>query len=211
MTPKMALEKPAPETVFVVDDDASVVRGLSRLLRANGFEVESFASAAAFLSSDARDCVGCLLIDLRMPGMNGLELQAALRESNCTLPVIFISGNTDVPATVQAIRSGALDFLTKPFQEEQLLAAIRSALDRCRDARTRRLAALADQDRFASLTPREKEVCLLVGSGLLNKQIAWQLGTAEKTIKVHRARVMEKLAVVSVAELVRLVDRLGAR
>lgn len=210
MTARIIPEMTALEKVFIVDDDPSVVRGLSRLLCANGFEVEAFASAADFLMNRFRDSVGCLLVDLRMPGMNGLELQAALRESDCDLPVIFISGNADVPATVQAIRGGALDFLTKPFQEDQLLAAIQGALDHCREVRAGRIASQGDEARFASLTPREKEVCILVGTGMLNKQIAWQLGTTEKTVKVHRARVMEKLEVSSVAELVRLIDRLGA-
>jgi FixJ family two-component response regulator len=197
----------AQPTIFVVDDDASVLRGLARLIRSAGYAVATFDSAAQFLSCGDAEGPGCVLIDLRMPGMNGLELQEAVRRSGCALPIIFISGETDVPATVQAMKAGALDFLTKPFDEQQLLHAIAAALDHDSAWRADRADRQCASARFASLTPREQEVCLLVTRGLLNKQIAYQLGNTEKTVKVHRARVMEKMGVTSVAELVRLVDR----
>lgn len=197
----------AQPTIFVVDDDASVLRGLARLIRSAGYAVETFDSAAQFLLCGTGDVPGCVLIDLRMPGMSGLELQERVRTSGCPLPIIFISGETDVSATVQAMKAGALDFLMKPFDEQQLLQAIEAALDRDSVWRAERTARQCACTRFASLTPREQEVCLLVTRGLLNKQIAYQLGNTEKTVKVHRARVMEKMGVTSVAELVRLVDR----
>lgn len=195
--------------VFVVDDDLSVLRGLARLIRSAGYDVETFAGPAAFLQQSAQDVAGCILLDLNMPGMNGLELQEAILQAGHPQPVIFISGEGDVPATVRAMKAGAMDFLTKPFLPDQVLDAIRDALARDADLRVRRNDIQAAEGRFAELTPREREVAAMVARGMLNKQIAWQLGTSEKTIKVHRARVMDKLAVESVAELVRLVDRLA--
>lgn len=203
----MNAERP---TIFVVDDDPSVRRGLARLIRASDLQVEAFDSAAGFLEGAPADAPGCVLIDLRMPGMDGLSLQEAIRRAGHSMPVIFISGNTDVPATVQAMKGGALDFLTKPFDERQLLAAIEAALQRDAASRVERASREEARVRFRSLTQREQEVCLLVARGLLNKQIAHELGNTEKTVKVHRARVMDKLGVDSVAELVRLVDRAGA-
>ncbi|MEI9974727.1 MAG: response regulator [Ignavibacteriota bacterium] len=169
----------------------------------------TFAGPAAFLQQSAQDVAGCILLDLNMPGMNGLELQEAILQAGHPQPVIFISGEGDVPATVRAMKAGAMDFLTKPFLPDQVLDAIRDALARDADLRVRRNDIQAAEGRFAELTPREREVAAMVARGMLNKQIAWQLGTSEKTIKVHRARVMDKLAVESVAELVRLVDRLA--
>jgi len=199
---------PSP-TVFVVDDDASVLRGLSRLIRSAGFAVEIFAKADEFLKHPPNGGPGCVLIDLRMPGMNGLELQHAIAAAGHPIPVIFISGDGDIPATVQAMKAGAVDFLTKPFDEEQLLDAIRRALAHDAEGRAQRRQLEQWQARYNELTPREREVCHLVARGLLNKQIAFELGATEKTIKVHRARVMDKLEVQSVADLVRIVDRLG--
>jgi len=199
---------PSP-TVFVVDDDASVLRGLSRLIRSAGFAVEIFAKADEFLKHPPNGGPGCVLIDLRMPGMNGLELQHAIAAAGHLIPVIFISGDGDIPATVQAMKAGAVDFLTKPFDEEQLLDAIRRALAHDAEGRAQRRQLEQWQARYNELTPREREVCHLVARGLLNKQIAFELGATEKTIKVHRARVMDKLEVQSVADLVRIVDRLG--
>jgi len=202
----MSEERP---TVFVVDDDLSFRRGLGRLVRSAGFTVETFAAASEFLQRPATAAPGCVLIDLRMPGMNGLELQEAIAAAGHTMPVIFMTGAGDVPSTVTAMKAGALDFLTKPFDEERLLDAIRRALERDAQQRAQREERKKGQARYNELTPREREVCGLVARGMLNKQIAFHLGTTEKTIKVHRSRVMEKLEVRSVADLVRLVDRLS--
>ncbi|MGK3963414.1 response regulator transcription factor [Sorangium sp. So ce118] len=195
-------------TVFVVDDDPSVLRALERLLRAAGHAVEAYASPGAFLERAPSERPGCAVIDLRMPGLDGIELQEQLSRRGCPLPIVFLTGHGDVPSSVRAMKAGATDFLTKPCDDTDLLAAVARAIER--DARAR--AALGEQQalrtRFEALTPREREVCLRVAQGLMNKQIADELGAAEKTIKVHRGRVMEKLGVESVAELVRLVDRL---
>ncbi|MBX9602651.1 MAG: response regulator [Bryobacteraceae bacterium] len=194
--------------VHVVDDDAALRRALSRLLRGHGFSVETYESGADFLSRMPSHGFGCLLIDLRMPGMGGLELQEALNRAGNTLSMIFLSGNADVPHSVKAMKAGALDFLQKPFEEPQLLNAIRNAMERSlltaeeRGLRERNWAA------FQSLTPRERQVCLLVCTGMLNKQIGGELGTREKTIKVQRGSVMKKLGVDSLAELVKLVEDL---
>ncbi|WP_437627223.1 response regulator transcription factor [Sorangium sp. So ce1151] len=195
-------------TVFVVDDDPSVLRALERLLRAAGHAVEAYASPGAFLERAPSERPGCAVVDLRMPGLDGTELQEELSRRGCPLPIVFLTGHGDVPSSVRAMKAGAIDFLTKPCDDTDLLAAVARAIER--DARAR--ATLGEQQalrtRFEALTPREREVCLRVAQGLLNKQIADELGAAEKTIKVHRGRVMEKLGVESVAELVRLVDRL---
>jgi FixJ family two-component response regulator len=199
----------APATIFLVDDDDSVLRGLGRLLRAAGYATKPFASPAEFLAQLPEDTPGCAVLDLRMPGLNGLELQHAMARNDCFLPVIFISGHGDVPASVKAVKAGAVDFLLKPFDEQQLLEAISQALAKDAAVRAARAEAKALRVLHATLTPREREVCALVSQGLPNKRIAEQLGTSEKTIKVHRGRVVQKLGVDSVAELVRLVDRLG--
>ncbi|UQA58739.1 response regulator transcription factor [Polyangium aurulentum] len=194
--------------VFVVDDDPSVLRGLERLLRSAGYKVEAHASPRAFLERAPSEGPGCVVVDLRMPEIGGLDLQEELSRRGFPLPLVFLTGHGDVPSSVRAMKGGAIDFLTKPCDDTDLLAAVERALERDRQARAARAEQESVQARFASLTPREREVCLLVARGLLNKQIAVELGAAEKTIKVHRARVMEKLGVESVAELVRLVDRL---
>jgi FixJ family two-component response regulator len=199
----------APATIFIVDDDESVLRGLGRLLRAAGYATKPFASPAEFLALLPGDTPGCAVLDLRMPGLNGLELQHAMASNDCHLPVIFISGHGDVPASVKAVKAGAVDFLLKPFDEQQLLDVISQALVKDAAARAARAEANALQALHAALTPREREVCALVSKGLPNKRIAQQLGASEKTIKVHRGRVIQKLGVGSVAELVRLVDRLS--
>ncbi|NMO16775.1 response regulator transcription factor [Pyxidicoccus fallax] len=197
-----------PTTIFLVDDDESVLRGLTRLLRAAGHATKPFASPAEFLAQLSGDAPGCAVLDLRMPGLNGLELHQAMASKDCHLPVIFISGHGDVPASVRAMKAGAVDFLLKPFDEQQLLGAISQALLKDAAARAGRAETAALQARHAVLTPREREVCALVAQGLTNKEVAQRLGTTEKTIKVHRARVLQKLDVDSVAELVRFVDRL---
>lgn len=200
----------AAPTVFVVDDDPSVLKALARLIRAAGRNVETFSSPREFLEAVHEDRPGCVVLDLRMPEVSGLDLQALLERAGSVLPVIFLSGHADVPTSVAAMKAGAVDFLTKPCDDAQLLAAIEGALER--DARARAARDERDElaERFAGLTPREQEVCRLVAQGLLNKQAAYELGITERTIKVHRARVMQKLGVGSFADLVRLVERLKA-
>jgi FixJ family two-component response regulator len=197
----------APATVFLVDDDPSVLRALTRLLQVAGHQVQAFRSPAEFLAAHDPAVPGCAVLDLAMPGLNGLDLQQALAASSCLRPVIFVSGRGDVPSSVQAMKAGAVDFLTKPVSEEDLLAAVRRALDRDRLMRQARAELAVIAERLSTLTPREREVLGLVVAGRLNKQIAAELGTVEKTIKVHRSRVMEKMCVRSVADLVRLAER----
>jgi FixJ family two-component response regulator len=197
---------PSPQRIIVVDDDPSVLRGLSRLVRSAGLATETFASAEEFLASGLAGEPGCLIIDLRMPGMNGLDLQRTIAKDGHTMPVIFISGDGSIPDTVEAIKAGAVDFLQKPFHDSQLLAAIFQALHKDEENWKKRSENDLLRERFGLLTPRESEVCQLVAAGLLNKQIGFQLGVSEKTVKIHRARVMDKLNVRSVPELVRFVD-----
>jgi FixJ family two-component response regulator len=199
----------SPATVFLVDDDPAVCRALARLIRTAGHEVESFTSAPDFLARAPHPGPACLVLDLRLPGMTGLELQDLLERAGRAVPIVFISGRADVPASVRAMKAGAVDFLGKPVDEAELLAAVAGALERDRARRAERAEREALDTRFSRLTPREREVCALVARGLLNKQIAGRLGTTEKTIKVHRGRVMAKLEVDSVAELVRLFDRVA--
>lgn len=195
--------------VFVVDDDPAVLKGLSRVLRSTGLGVATFSSPCEFLEQHDPREPGCLVLDLAMPGLNGLELQMALTAKGSAIPIIFLSGHSDIPMSVQAMKGGALDFLTKPVHDEDLLKAVHAALEKDHIRRERRAELDDIQERLATLTPREREVLTHVVSGQLNKQIANDLGTVEKTIKVHRARVMEKMKVNSVAELVRLTERLG--
>jgi FixJ family two-component response regulator len=194
--------------VHVVDDDQSLRTSLLRLLREAGFEACGYGSTGEFLLHPLPDRPGCVLLDLRMPGPSGLELQAALHRQGVPLPVIFLTGHGDVASSVRAMQAGAVDFLTKPVGRDTLFGALQRAL--ARDARERAARAEADElrRRFASLTPREREVFDAVASGKLNKQVADDLGMAERTVKLHRARVMEKLAVGSPAELGRLAERL---
>ncbi len=195
--------------VFVVDDDRSVLRAVTRLLRSEGHTVESFSSPREFLDRPAHDGPGCLVLDLRMPGVSGLEVQEALAAASQVLPIIFISGHGSVPASVRAMKAGAVDFLTKPFDDRQLLGAVENGIRRSVAMWTERSDLQDLQARIAILTPREREVFPLVAGGLPNKQIAGKLGTAEKTIKVHRARVMEKMKAGSLADLVRMAERAG--
>jgi FixJ family two-component response regulator len=195
-------------TVFVVDDDASMRRSLERLLRSFGYAVEGYASAAALLERLPATHLACLVLDLRMPDIDGLDLQRRLAARGDDLPIIFVSGHGDVPSSVRAMKAGALDFLIKPFDETVLRAAVERALDWHAERLASRASLEALRARFETLTPREREVCWEVADGRLNKQVAERLGTSEKTIKVHRARVMDKLGARSVAELVRIVDRL---
>jgi FixJ family two-component response regulator len=198
---------PAP-IVFLVDDDDAVRRALARLIRSAGYQVEAFASARAFLEHQwAAAGPACLVLDVRLPDRSGLELQRELNRASRILPIIFISGHGDIPMTVTAMKAGAADFLPKPIQDVDLLGAIEQAIDRASRAQVLQLELDAIQSRFDHLTPREREVMALVVTGLLNKQVARELGTVEKTIKVHRARVMEKMGVHSLAELVRVAEK----
>lgn len=192
-----------------MDDDAGVLKALSRLLRARGYEVQAFASPQAFLENHDASIPGCAVFDVSMPGLDGLQLQQALTAGGSQRPVIFLTGKGDIPTSVRAMKAGAIDFLTKPVNDDDLVAAIARAEKQ--DAGTRRANAEKDSitARFAILTPREREVMTHVIAGRLNKQIAGDLGTVEKTIKVHRGRVMEKLGVRSVADLVRLAEKAG--
>ena len=198
-----------PPTVFVVDDYAPGRRSISRLLRTAGFVVAAFASAQEFLAQYDPQTLGCLVLDLAMPTLNGLELQRVLAKAGSLLPIIFLTAHGDVPKSVQAMKHGASDFLTKPVNDEDLLAAVRSAIEKHR-ALWREQAELSEiRARLSTLTPREREVLEYVVAGKLNKQIASDLGTVEQTVKVHRAHVMQKMKVHSVAELVRLTERCG--
>lgn len=200
-------------TVFLVDDDQSVRRALTRLIKSAGYLVQAFASAREFLEywQGTTQSAACLVLDVRMPGLTGLDLQRELQAADTLLPIVFITGHGDIPMGVKAMKEGAVDFLPKPVNDKDLLKAIEQALARARDAHAER-ADLDDINRkLDTLTPRERQVMQLVVKGYLNKQIAFELGTVEKTVKVHRARVMEKMKVGSLAELVRLAERAAAK
>jgi FixJ family two-component response regulator len=199
----------ADAMIFVVDDDASMREALQRLLRSVGLQVTTFASAREFLDHRGADVPGCLVLDVRLPGLSGLDLQHELAVVQMDLPIIFITGYGDIPMTVQAMKAGAVEFLTKPFRDQDLLDAIQQALERDRVARAQRTEMAELRARFDALTPRERDVCGLVVTGLPNKQVAAALGTSEITIKRHRAQVMHKMRVTSLAELVRIADQLG--
>jgi FixJ family two-component response regulator len=196
-------------TVFLVDDEEPILKALGRLLGAAGFGVQCFSSAQAFLDGHDHEIPGCAVLDVAMDGLSGLELQQRLVASGCHRPIIFLSGRGDIPMSVQAMRAGAVTFLTKPVDGDELLAAVHLAIEKDRADRELRGELDAINRQIARLTPRECEVLRQVIAGRLNKQIAGDLGTAEKTIKVHRARVMEKMGVRSVAELVRVSQRAG--
>jgi FixJ family two-component response regulator len=195
-------------TVFVVDDDPPMRESLKNLLRSVGLRAELFASAQEFLRSKRPDLPSCLVLDVRLPGLSGLDLQRRTNEAGVEIPIIFITGHGDIPMSVRAMKAGAVEFLTKPFRDQDLLDAIQQALERDRKARDQRAAIEELRSRFASLTPREREVMARVVAGLLNKQIAAEPGTSETTVKIQRHQVMVKMGAGSLPELVRMADRL---
>jgi len=196
-------------TVFVVDDDAAVRRSLERLIRTVGLDVVTFSTAQEFLEHGPLDGPGCLVLDVRMPGLSGLDLQEKLTDAGFSVPVIIMTGHGTIPMSVRAMKAGAVDFLQKPFDEQVLLDAVNQALERDRETRKTEAQRLEALRRMEALTPREREVFEQVVRGLLNKQIAAELGASEKTIKVHRARVMQKMEAGSLADLVRMAERAG--
>jgi FixJ family two-component response regulator len=195
--------------VTVVDDDPSVLKAVSRLLRSAGMTVSTFETPESFLESYDPSYSGCLVLDLTLPGLSGLELQKQLSEKGGAPPIVFLSGTGDIPDTVRAMKLGAVDFLTKPVDETALLSAVHAAMEKENKSRRERLELLEIRTRLEKLTPREREVFEQVVTGKLNKQIASELGTVEKTVKVHRARVMEKMGADSLADLVRTAQKLG--
>jgi RNA polymerase sigma factor (sigma-70 family) len=194
--------------VFVVDDDPSVRSSLKFLMSSVGLQVESFDSADALLQRKLPDSPSCLVLDVRLRGLSGLDFQRELAARNCHMPIIFITGHGDIPMSVRAMKAGAVEFLTKPFRDQDLLDAVRIALEKDRERLERKKEVSDLKERFNSLTPREQKVISMVVSGMLNKQIADQLGTAENTVKVHRSRAMEKMRAQSVAELVKMIGKL---
>jgi RNA polymerase sigma factor (sigma-70 family) len=197
--------------VFVVDDDPAVRSSLKFLISTVGLEVESFDSADTFLHRKPPDAPSCLVLDVRLPGLSGLDFQRELAARNIRIPIVFVTGHGDIPMSVRAMKAGAVEFLTKPFRDQDLLDAIRIALERDRARREEEKEVTELQQRFESLTPRELEVISMVVSGMINKQIAGQLGTAENTVKVQRSRAMEKMHAQSLADLIRMIEKLKGR
>lgn len=196
--------------VFIVDDDLSVRRSTERLIRSAGFKVITFTSAREFLASPRPEGPACLVLDVRMPGLSGMELQRELTQCGIQIPIIFITGHGDIPMSVRAIKAGAVEFLTKPFRGRGLLEAVRAAIERDQSAQKVRSETGELHQRYERLTPREREVMALVVAGQLNKQVAGELSTTERTIKFHRAHIMRKMGVESLADLVRMAEKLGA-
>src|SRR5262245_28855997 len=195
--------------VFVIDDDRSIRESLKDLIQSIGLRVEAFGSAQEFLRVRRDELPSCLVLDVRLKGLSGLDLQKQMAKSNMEIPIIFMTGHGDIPMSVQAIKAGAVEFLTKPFRDQDLLDAVHNALARDRQAREARTNLQGLRDRYESLTPREREVMTFVVTGLLNKQIAAEIGTSEASVKVHRQHLVQKMGAGSLAELVRMADRLG--
>jgi FixJ family two-component response regulator len=195
--------------VFVVDDESDVGVSIKRLLHSVGIEARHFTSAGEFLRAKRPDAPGCIVLDVRLPDLSGLDLQQELAKANVDLPVIFVTGHADIPMTVRAMKAGAVEFLTKPFREQELLEAVQRAISRHRQTRDQRASMRVLQSRYELLTPREREVFPLVASGLLNKQVAAELNASEKTIKVHRGQLMQKMEAHSLSDLIRMAEQLG--
>lgn len=210
MTPRGGAAQATP-VVFVIDDDDSVRTALSSLIRSVGLRVETFASASEFVAAKRPNSPSCLILDVRLPGVSGLDFQTDLAKTNTLIPIIFITGHGDIPMSVKAMKAGAIEFLTKPFRDQDLLDAIQVALERSRSSQESEKAASELKARFDTLTPREQEVMARVTSGLLNKQVAAEIGVSEITVKVHRGNVTRKMEAKSFAELVRMADALGIR
>jgi FixJ family two-component response regulator len=197
--------------VFIVEDDLSVQRALGNLFQSVGLEVEVFGSASDMLKSKLPDVASCLVLDVRLPGLSGLDFQTELAKANIHIPIIFMTGHGDIPMTVRAMKGGAVDFLTKPFRDQDMLDAVVMAIERDRKRREADKIAASLRSLFDTLTPREREILALVSSGLMNKQIAVELGLAEITVKIHRGHIMKKMAAKSLADLVKKAEALGIR
>jgi FixJ family two-component response regulator len=200
----------ADAIVFVVDDDSSVRRSTERLLRTAGLKVQTYSSAREFLDAHRPEGPACLVLDVRMPGLSGMDLQSELSQLRIHIPIIFITAHGDIPMSVRAMKAGAVEFLTKPFRGRSLVDAVHAAIERDRSAHKERSETQELRERYEQLTPREREVMPLIASGMLNKQVAGELATTERTIKFHRAHIMQKMKAQSLPELVRMVEKLGA-
>jgi FixJ family two-component response regulator len=207
----MKLPREPEPTVFVVDDDESLRNALGRLFRSIGLRAELFGSAPEFLQSKLPDAPSCLVLDIRLPGVSGLDFQAQLARTNVHIPIIFMTGHGDIPMTVRAMKTGAVDFLTKPFRDQDMLDAVAVAIERDRKRRSDENAVSDLRRRFEQLTPREQEIMGLVASGLMNKQIAAEVGLAEITVKIHRGHLMKKMSARSLADLVKMAEALEVR
>jgi FixJ family two-component response regulator len=209
--PKSAHEPAKEPVVFIIDDDASMRRALTNLFQSVGLQAEAFGSAPEMLQRQLPDVASCLVLDIRLPGLSGLDFQSELARANVHIPIIFMTGHGDIPMTVRAMKSGAVDFLTKPFRDQDMLDAVLAAIERDRKRREAEKITANFQALFETLTPREREVLALVTSGLMNKQAAAELGLAEITVKIHRGHIMKKMGARSLADLIRMAEALGIR